>query len=183
MIKIFFVTSESKNSFGVNEVIKFLGKELNRYCLVYKKLSVLNLINNKITEAAKYLAGGLKWVLLQIEKYVIKSNNDKLKLAYFLLFPNERPLLKIQIELLNDGIACVFRKIIGTLFNLALNFLRDAVGKVLNAGQCILENFVAAIFGDIIGQVAEAVNGILSDISDCKDKCQEDFTNYVCCLL
>ena len=48
MIKIFFVTSESKNSFGVNEVIKFLGKELNRYCLVYKKLSILNLINKKI---------------------------------------------------------------------------------------------------------------------------------------
>ena len=48
MIKIFFVTSESKNSFGVNEVIKFLGKELNRYCLINKKFSVFNLINKEI---------------------------------------------------------------------------------------------------------------------------------------
>ena len=127
---------------------------------------IQNFINNKINEAAKFIAGGIKWVILQIEKFVIKSTNDKLKLAYFALFPNERPLLKIQVESLNDGIACVFRKIIGSLFDLTLNFLQDAVGKVLDAGQCIVENFVAAIFGDIIGQVTEAVNGILSDISD-----------------
>ena len=48
MIKIFFVTSESKNSFGVNEVVKFLSKELSKYCLIYKKNPIYYLINQKI---------------------------------------------------------------------------------------------------------------------------------------
>ena len=47
MIKLFIVSSENNNSFGVNIVLKNLSKELNKYCLINKNFPIKSLLNSK----------------------------------------------------------------------------------------------------------------------------------------
>ena len=44
MIKLFLVSSEKKNSFGVNIVVKNLSKELKKHCLIYEDFSIFRFI-------------------------------------------------------------------------------------------------------------------------------------------
>ena len=47
MIKLFLVSSDNNNSFGVSAVIKNLSKELNKYCMVNKNFHINNLLNSQ----------------------------------------------------------------------------------------------------------------------------------------
>ena len=122
-------------------------------------------IDEKINKAIRFVSGGLKWVFLQIEKNVINTVNMRLKETYFFLFPNERPGLKLAVDNINDLIACLFRRLIGSLLELVGKFIKDALKKVIDAGQCLAENFISAIIGSIIRPIQDIINGALSDIT------------------
>ena len=47
MIKLFIVSSENNNSFGVNIVLKNLSKELNKYCFIHENFPIKSLLNSK----------------------------------------------------------------------------------------------------------------------------------------
>lgn len=126
---------------------------------------IQNKINSALDKAAKFVASGIKWIFTQIQKFVIKTTNNALKKTYSLLFPNERPALKVAVENINDLIACLFKKLIGQLLSMIGNFLEQSANKVINGVECLVENLIGNILGKLISSISDIINGALSSIT------------------
>ena len=114
-------------------------------------------IDTKLIEGAKIVAGAVKWLFTEIEKFVIARFNSAAKKVYNFLMPNEQPLLKEGMESASDIIACLFKKLIAMLFDIALDFLKGAVDRVVNTAECLVNNFL----GGLLGQLSGMINGAL----------------------
>lgn len=115
-------------------------------------------IDDKLVEGAKIIAGVVKWLFTEIEKFVIAKINNAAKKTYNLLMPNEQPAMKEGMETASDIIACLFKKIIGKLFDMVLGFLKGAVDRVVNSVECLVNNFL----GGLLGQLAGLIDGAVS---------------------
>ena len=122
-------------------------------------------IDKQLQKATKFVASGIKWIFTEIQKFVIKTTNNALKKTYSLLFPNERPELKIAVEDINDLIACLFRNLINQLLSMIGNFLKDAANKVINGLECLVENLIGNILGKLISGISDIINNALSSIT------------------
>jgi hypothetical protein len=122
-------------------------------------------ITKEIQKATKFIAGGLKWIFTQIQKFVLNTINKELKKTYFLLFPNERPQLKVAVETINDLIACLFRKLIGELLSQMGSFLNDAAKKVINGAECLAESLIGNTLGKILKTVEDTISQALGAIT------------------
>lgn len=121
-------------------------------------------IDKKVTEASEYITGGVKWLILEVQKYTTNKVNNTMKDTYYLLFPNQRPGLKKAVETANDLIACLFRKIISNLLKMVGKFLLAAVDRFINTPLCAIENFVGALVGKLAGLITSAVDAILGPV-------------------
>ena len=122
-------------------------------------------IQKRIQKAQKFIAGGLKWIFTQIEKFTINTINKELKKTYFLLFPNERPELKTAVETINDLIACLFRKFIGELLGQMGDFIKDAAKKVIDGAECLAEGLIGNTLGKILKQVQDGIEQSLGAVT------------------
>ena len=147
--------------------IQAAQKSIYKYseAVQYNIADIQSFINGKIQVASEKIAESLKWVFVQAQKFVIEKTSEVMKNTYYLLFPNERPGLKTQVDTVLDLIACLFRKLIAGLLDMIKSFMEEAAGKVINAAQCFVENFVAATLGQIMAKVSNAVNQALSSIT------------------
>lgn len=168
--KIGKIQKDIQNS--IKEVEK-LKKSQSSYqnALAKRTSDIQSKINKILKEFAAYIAEGIKWIITQIEKAVIKKLNDKAKKLYNKLFPNEQAELKKSVESANDLIACLFKKIIAALFQMVLDFLTEAVDKAVNAPTCLVNNFLGSLFGGIaglidgiIGQATGLINSALGSL-------------------
>jgi len=114
-------------------------------------------IDAKLQEGAKVVAGAIKWLFTEIEKFVIAQFNSIAKKFYNFLMPNEQPALKEGMEQGSDIIACLFKKLIAALFDIALDFLKGLVDNAVNTAECVVTNFL----GGLLGQLADLINGAL----------------------
>lgn len=94
----------------------------------------------------------------EIRKWVITEIEDKAKDAYYFLFPEERNLLKVAQSEVTEIISCLFNKIIKGLLELVARTVLSFIDKVINVGNCIANN----VIGGLIGQVGGLVNGLIS---------------------
>jgi hypothetical protein len=94
----------------------------------------------------------------EIRKWVITEIENKAKDFYYLLFPQERNLLKVAQSEVIEIISCLFNKIIKGLLELVAKVVLSFVDKVINVGNCIANN----VIGGLIGQVGGLVNGLIS---------------------
>ena len=122
-------------------------------------------IRNAVDDAAKFIAGGVKWVITEIQKKVSEKINSAAKDLYYMLFPSQRPELKKKMETVNDLIACLFRKIISNLIKMVTNFLLKAVDRFINTPLCAVENMVGALLGKITGLIISALDAIMAPIN------------------
>jgi hypothetical protein len=122
-------------------------------------------IEEKIKFVSDKISQGIEWIVTEIEKNTIKKVNDALKNTYFLLLPNERPNLKTAVETANDLLACLFRKIIGSLYGLVSKLLTSLFDKLVNVPSCFSSQFVEVILGSILNDIISGVASILSTIS------------------
>jgi hypothetical protein len=125
---------------------------------------VENFINNAINDAAKFISGGVKWVITEIQKFVTNKINNTAKDLYYLLFPNQRAGFKESMETANDLIACLFRKIISNLLKMIGKFLLAAVDRFINVPLCAVENMLGGLLGKLIGLITSALNAILAPV-------------------
>lgn len=115
-------------------------------------------IESKIIQGAKIIAGAVKWLFTEIEKFVIGRVNAAAKKTYNLLMPNEQPAMKEGMEAASDIIACIFKKIIDKLFDIVLGFLKGMIDRVVNTAECLVNNFL----GGLLGQLAGLIDGAIS---------------------
>jgi len=62
-------------------------------------------------------------------------------------------------------IACAFKFVMDLLADLVLGALETFLKKIVNTGECIVENFIGGFIGQILGQISTVVNGILTGIT------------------
>jgi hypothetical protein len=122
-------------------------------------------IEDKIKFVSDKITQGIEWIITEIEKQTINRVNNALKDTYFLLFPNERPNLKTAVETANDLLACLFKKIIGNLFNLVSKLLTSLFDKLINVPICFAEQFTSVILGSVLNDILSGVTSVLGSIS------------------
>ena len=126
--------------------------------------NIENEINKAVSKASQFIAGGIKWLINEVQKFTTNKINNAMKDTYYLLFPNQRPGLKRAVETANDSIACLFRNIISNLLRMIGNFLLAAVDRFINTPLCAVENFVGALVGKLAGLITSAVDDILGPV-------------------
>jgi hypothetical protein len=122
-------------------------------------------IENKITEGARVIAGAVKWLFTEIEKFVIAQVNSAAKKTYNLLMPNEQPAMKEGMETASDIIACIFKKIIDKLFDIVLGFLKGMIDRVVNTAECLVNNFLGGLLAQLAGLIDGAINQAFGAVS------------------
>jgi outer membrane protein OmpA-like peptidoglycan-associated protein len=120
---------------------------------------------------AKQTEKVMKWfkdLLTNAEQSVIDFVNKQTKKFHSLLFPNDRPKLRKASETALDVIACLFKKLIANLGKFVLDFLLGASTRIINVANCLVDNFVGGILGQIssildsiIGQALSAFNSLI----------------------
>jgi hypothetical protein len=62
-------------------------------------------------------------------------------------------------------LACIFKFVMDLLEDLVFGALEAFLKKIINTGECIVENFLGGFIGQILGQVATLINGVLKGIT------------------
>jgi len=130
-----------------------------------QEYSVVEYIQYKIQNVSKFIAKILKNVITDIQKFVERKINGVLKDTYDLLPPDLRATAKAPVETANDLLACLFRKIINTLFKMVAQFLLQIAERFINAPLCAVENLVAGLLGKLTGLISSAINAIMAPLN------------------
>jgi len=117
-------------------------------------------------KSAKLIAGVLKDTLAKARGAAISELNAQLEKATPALFPNQREDLKKATEKGTDGLACAFNKIISGLVDLVSNLLEDLINQYVIAPICAIEDFLASIIDNIVGQISGALESIFGAFQD-----------------
>ena len=124
-------------------------------------------IENLCAKAAKVIASALKWLITQIEKFVLEKINSQIKeVTYLTMASGERQELRQETETINDKIACLFKKIIDELLGMVEDMLRDALcgDQRVNVPECAAENLMANMIGQLFARINQTVNAMLGAI-------------------
>ncbi len=124
-----------------------------------------NWIRKRIERASEFIAGGVKWIIGEIKKYITKKVENGAKDFYYFLFPSERPKAKKAVETALDLIACLFRKIIGNLISIIARALLAIVDRFINTPLCAVETIIGALIGKLTGLINSALSAILAPIN------------------
>lgn len=130
-----------------------------------QQFSLEEYIAYKVSNVARFISGGLKNIISDIQKFITRKVNNGLKDLYFILFPNEQQEAKKSVDTAMDLLACLFKRIIQNLFNIVLNFLNSIIDRFINAPLCAIENFIAALLGKLTGLISSAVDAILRPLN------------------
>ena len=140
-------------------------------------------IENLTNKATSAVAGAIKWIFTEMQKFTLKQMNNISKKTYSIVFPNQREKLRLGVAKANDAITCVIRNLINELPGLVGDFLNDMVGnvsgngpkpvKLINVPRCFVEDFMGTIMGntagkitDIISQSLQSVDSIIGQVTD-----------------
>jgi hypothetical protein len=72
--------------------------------------------------------------------------------------------LKPAVQALIKGMVCLMNKIIGGLFDTAVDLLSNMVGEIQNFASCAAEQFTGAFINPIIDQIADGVTALLGPL-------------------
>ena len=118
-----------------------------------------------IKKAAKYVAGSMKYVYAQIEKSILKSISSGIQGIQNQLMPAEQHELKARVDGINDVVSCLFKRMIGGLYNMAFNFLNQMLTRAVNITRCFVDNFIGQILGKAMGTIDGIVQGALGGLN------------------
>ena len=134
-------------------------------------------IDNAISKVTGKVAGALKWVFTEMEKFILKKILGVAKLSFSLVMPDLRETLNIATSAASDAIVCIIRNLINELPGMVGGFLGDIAGtaaqavqglgsptKLVNVPACFVEDFMATTFGNVTGLVTGAINDVLGTL-------------------
>ena len=79
--------------------------------------------------------------------------------------PAEQHELKTTVDGINDVISCLFKRMIGGLYNMAFNFLNQMLTRAVNITRCFVDNFIGQILGRAMGTIDGIVQGALGGLN------------------
>jgi len=129
-----------------------------------KKMSVSEYIQMKIQMASNDISKFFKDIIENVRKYVKEKVNNGMKDTYYLLQPNERPDAKKVVEKANETLSCLFNKIISNLLKMIGKALLAMADQVINVAECLINNFIGALLGKLIGLITSAVDKLIKPL-------------------
>lgn len=129
-----------------------------------QEYSISEYIAFKSQNVSKFVSGEIRNLINKIQQAVKTKVNEKAKLFYSALFPNQRPYLKRNVETANDLIDCLFRKIVSNLLKLITDVLLKIAERFINTPLCAVENIIGNILGQLLGFITDAIKAILRPV-------------------
>jgi hypothetical protein len=162
---------QSSEMKGISLTINNLLKDIARIKSQSQKFSsaatdINATISNLTSAAAGVISGFVKSIFDKIRGYVIEKVMNAISDVAPALFPNQRPNLQSQAEIATDSLSCIFNQIMGRLENLVRRILNELINNFVIAPLCAIENLISALISDGLAPVLEAIDSILSQISN-----------------
>lgn len=124
-------------------------------------------IDEDIKTTASEIFGVITNLIRRARSYLIKEILDKLAKLLGTTTPKPlEPYTGKAVQNLTDLIFCLFEKIIKQLFDYLLKSLGNMVGKILDVPQCVVENFMGDMLGQLFNVIDNTIGPILSQINN-----------------
>ena len=123
-----------------------------------------NAIPSLINTASAFIAELIKTMIDKIRGYTNNIIDDGIKDIVNFVIPNQRSRFNRVVEQQQDGLQCLFNKLIDGLLALVKGLVQRAVDELIDAPMCAAENMAGGVFGDIIGPIANKVDKVVKAI-------------------
>ena len=153
------VAKELQNFIGVTQ-------SLEKYKDGYIDPVVNKFVNmdKLVDKAAMKIAGGMAGVVREGRKQLFMDINKKVDNAIGFLDPDE--LFKnLEVKKQTDAIYCLMENFLKGLKNFVGDFLKELLGKLVNAPLCLAEKFIGGLLNSITDTVQNLINGPISALS------------------
>lgn len=127
--------------------------------------SILANIQNITNMVAGAVASMFKMIVGKMRGFILTKINNGLKDVGQMLPPSLRQVFSAGASTTTDTLACVFQKIMGTLFQMAKGMFTALVDNYVMAPMCAAEKMVGDMIGNILGEITGAVNSAVSGIA------------------
>lgn len=122
-------------------------------------------ISSVVDETAMFVSNLMKSLMDKMRGYVVNKLNNGIKDLIDKLPPNQTPGANQASEKATDTLQCVFNKIVKGLVGLIKKLLEGIIDKYINAPMCAIENFIASIFSNILGDILNGIKGALGAVT------------------
>ena len=139
----------------------------------YGELYVMGTINKLqnlttlIRNTSKIIGAVLKTLVNRLRDFLVDKIHSAISALIDKLLPQIAKSIKNTIiQVVVDNIFCAFKDIIKNLANLAVDFLKEMVEKIINVPFCAAQQFTNALVNNVAALVDNAVGPILDQIND-----------------
>ena len=139
----------------------------------YGELYVMGTVNKLqnlttlIRNTSKIIGAVLKTLVSRLRDFLIDKIHSAISALIDKLLPQIAKSIKNTIiQVVIDNIFCAFKDIVKNLANLAVDFLKQMVEKVINVPFCAAQQFTNALVNNVAALVDTAVGPILDSIND-----------------
>jgi hypothetical protein len=123
-----------------------------------------NAIPSLISTATAFIAELLKTMIDKIRGWTNNIIDEGIKKIVNNVIPNQRAKFNRVVEQQQDGLQCLFNKLIAALLDLVRGILQKAVDKLIDAPMCAAEEMAGNVFGKIIGPIANKIKSVIKKI-------------------
>ena len=127
--------------------------------------SIVATISNITEMVSGAVASLFKLIVGKMRGFVLSKINNGLKDLGQMLPPSLRQVFSAGASETTDTLACVFQKIMDTLFGMAKDMFTSLVDNYVMAPMCAAEKMVGDMIGNILSGVTGAVNSAVNAIS------------------
>tara|TARA_Y100000004_G_scaffold91312_1_gene102329 strand:- start:181 stop:2148 length:1968 start_codon:yes stop_codon:yes gene_type:complete len=144
-------------------------KGIKQYGELYVMGSINKLQNltSLIRQTSTIIGAVMKTLISRLRDFLIDKIHSAISALIDKLLPQIAKAIKnTVIQVIVDNIFCAFKDIVKNLVNLAVDFLKQMVEKVINVPFCAAQQFTNAFVNNIAALVDNAVGPILDQIND-----------------
>ena len=127
--------------------------------------SILSNISNITNMVAGAVSSMFKMIVGKMRGFILNKINNGLKDIGELLPPSLRQAFSGGASQTTDTLACVFQKVMDTLFSMAKDMFTSLVDNYVMAPMCAAEKMVGDMIGNILGEITGAVDSAVSGIA------------------
>ena len=157
-------------NFGLNSSITKLIKDIERFRADNPLLDAQTALSNlsgTINSAAQTVTSYLASLVQEMKAFIMRKVSTSTQFVIGLLPQNKRYIANDAAYSKGgvlDQLACLFQKVLDSLFRNILNFLTKMISKLVNTAQCVVDGIISNFIGQLLGQIMGIINGILGQL-------------------